>query len=57
MPRSGGGLLLILVWVLLGFALGAAGLITTLGLLSPHVHDSACEKRPGEKFSANAVCT
>ena len=57
MRRRRGGLLLTFVVVVLGFIMGAGGVVTVLALVSPYVHDPACDPHPAEKFSANAVCS
>ena len=57
MRRHRSGPLLTLVAMGLGFIMGVGGLITVLALVSPYMHDPACDRHPGEAFSANAVCT
>ena len=57
MRRSRGGPLIMLGAAVLGFIVGVGGLITALALALPYTHDPACDRHPGEKFSANAVCT
>jgi len=57
MRRSRGGPLVTLVAMVVGFIVGVGGLVTVLALALPYTHDPACDRHPGEKFSANAVCS